>query len=110
MEEALNLCELAEKKDWLVAYVYGAAGETGKVQEILDDHLARAQTEFIKPTDFTVMYAALGDFKTALDYLEKAYEDQEGWLVLLKVEPLYDNLRSEPRFQAILEKMKFPNS
>jgi len=108
-EEALNLCSQAKVKDWIVAYIYGAAGETGKVKEILDEHLERAQTEFIKPTDFTVIYAALGDYETALDYLEKAYETREGWLVLLKVEPLYDNLRSEPRFQAILERMQFPN-
>ena len=108
-EEALNMCSQINTKDWIVAYIYGAAGESAKVKEILDEHLERAQTEFVKPTDFTVIYAALGDYSTALDYLEEAYEDREGWLVLLKVEPLYDNLRPEPRFQAILEKMHFPN-
>lgn len=109
MEEALKLCSEVERQDWLVAYVYGKAGLTENVQKILDNHLSRARTEFIQPTDFTVIYAALGDFDTALDYLEQAYEEREGWLVLLQVEPLYDNLRSEPRFQAILDKMNFPS-
>jgi hypothetical protein len=44
-----------------------------------------------------------------MEYLEKAYRDHEGWLMLLKVEPMYDSLRTDPRFQAILEKMDFPD-
>ena len=95
-------------KDWLDGYIYGMAGETEKVRVVLEYHLEQSKIRFIKPTDFTVIYAALGEFDKALDYLEQAYEEREGWLVLLQVEPLYDNLRDEPRFQAILEKMNFP--
>lgn len=109
-EEALELCAQLQSQDWITAYIYGEAGQTDKVKEILEDHLRRAETAFVKPTDFTVIYAALGDFPTALDYLEQAYEQREGWLVLLNEEPVYDNLRSDPRFQAVLEKMNFPDN
>jgi hypothetical protein len=40
--------------------------------------------------------------------LEQAYEKRDGWLMFLKVDWSYDTLRSDPRFQALLEKMKFP--
>jgi hypothetical protein len=50
----------------------------------------------------------MGEIDKASEWLEKTFEDQEAWLDLLKVEPMYDNLRSDPRFQAILEKMNFP--
>lgn len=93
---------------WMDGYIYGMAGDTEKVRKVLDYHLELSKTQFVKPTDFTVIYAALGEYDTALDYLEQAYEEREGWLVLLQVEPLYDNLRDEPRFQAIQEKMDFP--
>jgi TolB-like protein len=93
---------------WLDGYIYGKIGERDKVKEVLAYHLEQSGVRFIKPTDFTVIYAALGDHERALDYLEQAYQEREGWLVLLQVEPLYDDLRDEPRFQAIQEKMNFP--
>ena len=93
---------------WFDGYIYGMAGETEMVREVLDYHLDQSKIRFIKPTDFTVIYAALGEYDRALDYLEQAYYQREGWLVLMQVEPMYDNLRDEPRFQAILEKMNYP--
>jgi hypothetical protein len=55
----------------------------------------------------------LGETEKALEildcFLEQAFNDREGWLVLLKVEPLFDNLRTDPRFQRIQDQMNFPD-
>ena len=44
----------------------------------------------------------------ALECLNRAYEERYGALVWLPLEPVYDSLRSDPRFQALLRKMNFP--
>jgi len=50
----------------------------------------------------------LGQTDRALDLLEKAYEDREGRLISLNVEPEYDPLRAAPRFQSLLNKDGLP--
>ncbi len=50
-------------------------------------------------------YAFLGDKEKALDNLEKAYESRVFLSVFVKADPVFDSLRSEPRYQEILRKM-----
>ncbi len=52
-----------------------------------------------------VCYAQLGDKENALDALEKAFENKNDQIDLMKVEPYFDNLQSEPRFQTLLRKI-----
>ena len=94
--------------DPMDGYIYGRLGQTDKVREVLDYRFDLSGMRYVNPTDFTMLYAALGEYDTALDYLEQAFDKREGWLVLLQVEPMYDILRDEPRFKAIQEKMNFP--
>jgi hypothetical protein len=47
----------------------------------------------------------LGDYPTALTFLETATDRREFSVTALKVHPLYDPLRSEPRFQRLLERI-----
>ena len=50
-------------------------------------------------------YARLGDREQAFYWLDRAYTQRDPWLVFTKVAPVYDNLRSDPRFQAFLQRM-----
>ena len=54
------------------------------------------------------MYAFAGDKDLAQQWLEKAYQDGDSTMVYLKVDPSFDILRDDPRFQALLRKMNFP--
>jgi TolB-like protein/Tfp pilus assembly protein PilF len=54
------------------------------------------------------LYAGLGEKDQALSYLEKAYEERDSDLTLLQIEPAFDPLRSDPRFQDLLRRMNFP--
>ena len=60
---------------------------------------------YVSPAKTATIYAVLGDKRTALDLLEKAYEDRDTNLVWIKVDHNYDSLRSEPRFIELLEKV-----
>ncbi len=59
------------------------------------------------PYQAAMLYVALNDYAKALDCLDQAYEKRESDLVFLNVDPLLAPLRTEPRFRAIVEKMKF---
>jgi hypothetical protein len=52
-----------------------------------------------------LIYCLLGEKEQAVSWFEKAYEEQLGILVILGGEPIFDPLRSEPRFQALLRKL-----
>jgi serine/threonine protein kinase/TolB-like protein/DNA-binding winged helix-turn-helix (wHTH) protein len=67
-----------------------------------------ARNEFA-PTDLAARYASLGEKDKALDWLEKAYEKHIDGMVEIKVDPDYDCLRSDPRFQDLVRRMRFPN-
>ena len=53
-------------------------------------------------------YAQLGDNGQAIAWLEKAYQERDSGLVYLKMDPRYDPLRSDPRFQDLLRRLHFP--
>ena len=92
-----------------IGFIMGSAGKKEKNREILNYQLEISEKEFVRPTNFTILYMVLGEKDRALDWLERAYEQREGWLVLLKVQPMFDPLRSDPRFQAVMDKMDFPD-
>jgi serine/threonine-protein kinase len=61
----------------------------------------------VSPYDLAILYVGLGDKEAALEQLKKAYEDRAGWIIYLNVEPLFDPLRSDPRFAELVRRMKF---
>ena len=68
--------------------------------------------DYVKASDdlyfITALYAASGEDDKALDLLEQLYARRDNDLVQLKVDPRMDNLRSNPRFEALLRRMNFP--
>jgi len=53
------------------------------------------------------IHAGLGEKEEALHWLDRAFEERDSSLVWLKVHPRFDALRGEPRFEALLERMRF---
>jgi hypothetical protein len=51
-------------------------------------------------------YLGTGDNKKALDWLEKAYSQHSDTLTTLRVEPAFDPLRNDPRFQDLLRRVR----
>ena len=94
---------------WHLGYIYGIAGNRDKALEILNQYLELSKKEFVSPIHIAIIYIGLGEKDNALEWLEKTYEQNEAGLQFIKVDPMYDNLRSDPRFQDLIERMNFPD-
>jgi len=94
---------------WYLGYIYAIAGKREKAQEILDRYLELSEKEFVPPTNIANVYMGMGEKEKAFEWLEKTYDQREAGLKDLNVNPIYDSLRSDPRFQDLIERMNFPD-
>jgi TolB-like protein/cytochrome c-type biogenesis protein CcmH/NrfG len=90
-----------------LALVYGLAGRKSETQKIISELREKSRHHYVFPTAFAYAYLGLGDKDQALTWLERAYEEQDPSLFFLKMLPLLDPLRSEPRFQALMHRVNF---
>jgi tetratricopeptide (TPR) repeat protein len=91
----------------VLASFYAHAGKRDQALRILKQLKVRSKREFVPPQVFMYIYAQLGDKDRAMAYLEKAYEDRYDVITGLKVEPLLQPLRSDPRFQELVQRVNF---
>ena len=66
---------------------------------------AQNRKQPIDPASWAFVNLGLGDNDAALGWLEKAYAQHSNGLTSLKVEPAYDPLRGDPRFQELLQRV-----
>src|SRR5438876_4368986 len=88
-----------------LGYAYAISGDRAKAEEALREVEQLAKRQYVSPTAFVTIYLGLGEKEKALDSLEKAYEEQDSACWYLKIDQIYDSVRNEPRFQAILKKV-----
>ena len=74
-------------------------------QEVLDQLKERSQQTYVQPLWIAPCMIALGEKDQAFDWLQNALDDRSAGLVYLKVDPVFDPLRSDPRFTALLKRM-----
>jgi serine/threonine protein kinase/Tfp pilus assembly protein PilF len=87
---------------------YWAAGKKQEAQALLTSLLALAKKQYVSPFNIAVLYAGMEDRSRTMEWLEKAAQERAGLLVYLNVDPWFDDLRGDPRFQDLLRRMNFP--
>ena len=90
------------------AYALARWGKLEEARSILDELLKSAAARYVPPYNFAVVYNALGESDKALDYLEKGFADKDVRMVFLKIEPKWNNMRNEPRFQDLMRRAGLP--
>jgi len=93
---------------------YGLMGQVsalaGDRRAALDALQKLKQRQYVSPWLVAIVYARLHDNEQAFVWLDKAYRDREHDLVFSNVWPMFDDLRSDPRFQALLRRIGLPQS
>ena len=91
-----------------LAGIYGLQGRKREAKELIDELRETARHHYVSGFFFAEAYVGLGEKDQALTWLERAYEEHDQWMVFINSYPGLDRLRSEPRFQALLRLMNFP--
>ena len=90
------------------AAAYAAHGQQDKILPLRDEFEKKAKETFIAPTILAMLSIIMGDLEQVFKWLDKAYEERDSGLFMLKSNPSYGPIRSDPRFQALLRRMNFP--
>jgi TolB-like protein/Tfp pilus assembly protein PilF len=91
----------------LLARAYALAGERMKAESILEELKTLSQQQYVSPFDIAVVYAGLGDLTSAFQRLEDAYQQRVFRIIELTF-PMFDNLRSDPRWQDLVRRIGLP--
>lgn len=97
-----NLQALAAK-----GYVLARSGRRAQAEQIAHGLMETGKSRFVPPTDIALVYAGLGDRESVLQWLEKGYEARDVHMVFLTIDPMWDDFRSDPRFQGLLQRCRF---
>jgi TolB-like protein/DNA-binding winged helix-turn-helix (wHTH) protein/Tfp pilus assembly protein PilF len=91
-----------------LAWVYAVVGRRAKALELLSELNDLAAPGYAEPVNLAFGYAGLGEKDLAFEWLRRGYEERSTNMIFLKVEPLLDSLRDDPRFQDLLRRLDFP--
>src|SRR5262249_25512725 len=104
LEEAIAEFKLALKTQpdnaaalTALGHAQGLAGKKSEAEKIISRLQELSKQQYVSPFQTAVIYAGLDERKLALDWLEKSHEEHFNWLPFVQVDPVFKNLRSEPR-------------
>jgi Flp pilus assembly protein TadD len=89
----------------LLGATYALAGRRAEARKLLDALISLSKKRYIAPAYMAIPCIGLGQKDQAFDWLEKAYDDRSDWMVLLQTDPVFDPIRSDPRFRNLLHKV-----
>jgi len=90
----------------LLGHLYAKIGKKNEARQILQQLHESSKQHYVSPYLFAMIHIGLGDKDQAIDFLEKTYEDRDGYsIAFIKVDPFLDPLRSDPRFEALVQKV-----
>jgi TolB-like protein len=101
-EQALQFSRQHEAMPAL-AHAYALAGRTQEARTILAEMENDKSGRYVASPMIARIYLGLDEFETALDWLEKGVDERSYWMVFLKNDPVYDPIRSHPRFGNLLK-------
>jgi TolB-like protein/Tfp pilus assembly protein PilF len=95
----------------LLAHAYGLSGNRVEAMKIVDELKELSKQLYVSAYSFALVYLGLGDKEEALRWLQKSYQDRAGdALRYIRVEPLLDPLRGDPRFEELVAKVFAPKN
>jgi DNA-binding winged helix-turn-helix (wHTH) protein/tetratricopeptide (TPR) repeat protein len=96
--------------DWPVTmaalgHAYAVSGRRSEARQTLVDLKALSSRKYVTPYGVALVHAGLGDADQAFAWLDRAVADRANWLVWLKLDPRFDNLHRDPRFNTLLRRV-----
>ena len=88
-----------------LGWLYALAGKKEKAHELLNDLEERSKKGYVSSFWTAAIYLGLEETDKAFEWFERAYKDRDSNMIYFTVPPIFDPIRSDPRYQQLLEKM-----
>ncbi|MDQ3229809.1 MAG: tetratricopeptide repeat protein, partial [Pseudomonadota bacterium] len=108
LERARSLCGACSQVLAVLGPTYVLAGNRSAAEQVLREMQSQDRDGYFPATSLAKVENALGNSDAALDLLERAYRERDVKMAFLKTDSGWKNLRSHPRFQALMQRMAFP--
>jgi TolB-like protein/Tfp pilus assembly protein PilF len=112
-QEALE--QFQKEKKSLSAYIFLAEawaeitarkiGKQGQAKQALSDLIKKSAKSYVSHYYLACLSLAIGEIDGSFKWLEMAYDHRDFWLLFVKIDPLFNDVKSDPRFKALLKKM-----
>ena len=104
-EQTANLADTRGIALYCRAAARALTGNVVEVRSVIGELEQVPREEQIWPTSYASIYALIGDRETAFAWLERAYAERDPWLRTLRSKPVFDSLRTDPRFIDLLRRV-----
>jgi TolB-like protein/tRNA A-37 threonylcarbamoyl transferase component Bud32/Tfp pilus assembly protein PilF len=88
---------------------YEEGGYSGALNRMAEVLIARSRTTYVTPWQVATLYTRAGKNDEALEWLERAYEAHDSNMPYISIDPIFDGLRDDTRFQDLMRRMNFPD-
>lgn len=88
-----------------LGHAFAVSGQRGEAQKVLEELREYSMRQYVSPDNQALIYAGLGENSKAIEQLQKAYDERAGQLIYLNVDPRFDTLRSDARFQNLTQRV-----
>jgi tetratricopeptide (TPR) repeat protein len=111
LEEAVMLSGRSIITVAYVSHSYAVSGRREEAMRLIEELKGWSERSYDPLANIALVYAGLGQNDEAMRWLEKAYQARSAWLILLalKLDPRWDALASDARFQELLRRIGFPS-
>ena len=110
LEKAIQLAGRGTVAVGSLGYARALAGDRHGAGAIVRELLDRAKERHVPGYWVAVAYAGLGERDQVFAWLDRAFADREGILVTLNVDPFFDRVRDDPRFERLIARIGFVQS
>ena len=105
-QKALALSENAVAAMTGLGHAFALSGKRAEALDVIKKLEEMSKKNYVSPYQSAVIYAGLGDKTQALAWLQRARDERFNWIPFIKVDPLFDNLRSDPQFASLVQNIK----
>lgn len=105
LEKAADLSGGSSGKLDVLTFAYARAGQREHALRLLAELKRREQVDYVPAASFVIAYIGLSDYEPAFAWLEQAYQEHSAIMQFLKVHPLFDPIRNDPRFVHLVSRV-----
>ena len=105
LETVVNLWDRNEFAVASLGKVLGYSGRKQEARRLLEELEERSKHHYVSPYLIALVQTGLGERDQAIASLEQGYTNRDHWMMFLKADPRWDDLRSDPRFKGLIRRV-----